>query len=120
MNSGYIVLIFILTFVIILLIIFLTLALLNNQTGVCDAVGQFGVQNNISAPILNTCSPNNSPCVFDAPDLLTAFTQCQSLNCEAFVYDQNRATVSFVNIESDIFRSDGVSLFVRQDGQLLS
>lgn len=113
-NTGWIILVVILTIIVIFLLILWIIAL-QNASG-CKCFGNYGVQSATDGNVLSTCGVNgNVPCLFSKNSLADCELECENLKaiCNAFSFDSSRNLMKIVN-SSNIFISPNANLYVRQ------
>ncbi len=119
-NTGWIILAFSLTVVIIILIIGWLITALNSETlpeTVC--YGPYGIQINSDGQALTICgTTQDQSCTFRMNTIADCEAQCAALEniCQAFTFNAITSTMKIVNIDS-IFVSPQTNLFIRQAGQ---
>lgn len=113
-NSGWIIIIAILTCFVILFLILWVIALQNSP--ICNSFGNYGVQTATDGNELRNCGVNkNVPCVFRKNTLEECELECENLKtiCNAFSFDSTRNLMKIVN-RNNVFTSPNVNLYVRQ------
>lgn len=121
-DTGWIILAFVLTLIIIGLIIGWIITALNTDNipaAVC--YGPYGVQLNTDGTALNVCGTSqDQSCTFRMNTIADCEAECTVLQdiCQAFSFNPLTATMKIVNIDS-LFVAPQTNLFIRQAGQTL-
>ena len=118
-KSGWIILSFSLTLLIILLLVWLFFMILEqNNIPTCKCYGTYGLQIGVDSTAISKCGRNrNEPCIFRKNSISDCVNECDTLNniCQAFTYNSLNQTMKIVE-PNNVFASTSTNLFIRQSG----
>ena len=118
-KTGWIVLSFSLTVVIMILLVLILVGILQNSEDIpCSCYGSYGMQVGVDAPGINQCGTSrNEPCIFRKNSIADCVTECETLSsvCQAFTFNESNLTMKIVR-PVNVYESTFTNLFVRQSG----